>query len=78
MKDTNKIKFLNYFQYTIAIIFLVLILIKSSLIIGDNYLKILFLIFFFVYVAETIKIIIKSKQNKLELKENIIRIFYLF
>jgi len=78
LKDTNKIKFLNYFQYTIAIIFLVLILIKSSLIIGDNYLKILFLIFFFVYVAETIKIIIKSKQNKLELKENIIRIFYLF
>lgn len=78
MKDTNKIKFLNYLQYTIAIIFLVLILIKSSLIIGDNYLKILFLIFFFVYVAETIKIIIKSKQNKLELKENIIRIFYLF
>jgi len=78
VKDTNKIKFLNYFQYTIAIIFLVLILIKSSLIIGDNYLKILFLIFFFVYVAETIKIIIKSKQNKLELKENIIRIFYLF
>ncbi len=64
-----KIKALEITQFVLAIFFLIMILVKSNWVTGEKNVLALFLLFFTIFSIETIKILIKNKENHEELNK---------